>query len=81
MDGDGIVYAQAFGLRNREEKIPVDIETQFNIGSCSKIFTAAAILMLTEDGKLELDKPVTNYLPTFKMADPRYKKYYCKNAH
>ena len=43
------------------------------IGSVSKIFTAVAVMQLVEAGRVELDKPVTAYLPAFKMADPRYK--------
>ncbi len=73
MDGNGIVYAQAFGMRGKANSIPVDTRTQFTIGSTSKIFAAAAILLLCEDGKVQLDKPVIEYLPAFKMADPRYK--------
>ena len=44
----------------------------YGIGSVSKIYTTAAVLKLAEAGKLELDKPVTAYLPAFKMADERY---------
>lgn len=43
------------------------------IGSVSKTFTAAMIMMLKDQGKISLDKPVTNYLDDFKMADERYK--------
>lgn len=43
------------------------------IGSVSKIFTTAAVMQLVEQGKVDLDKPVVQYLPGFKMADPRYK--------
>ena len=45
----------------------------YGIGSVSKIFTTVAVMQLVESGKLELDKPVVQYLPAFKMADPRYK--------
>ncbi|MEI6286753.1 MAG: serine hydrolase domain-containing protein [Bacillota bacterium] len=73
MDGDRIVYSEAFGMTDRAKSTPANTATQFNIGSTSKIFTAAAILLLCEDGKVDLDQPVTTYLPEFKMADPRYK--------
>lgn len=73
MDDGGIVYAQAFGMRDKTRSIPVDTKTQFTIGSTSKIFAAAAILMLCQDKRIELNKPVTDYLPDFKMTDPRYK--------
>ena len=43
------------------------------IGSVSKIYTTVAVMQLAEAGKLDLDKPVVQYLPAFKMADPRYK--------
>ena len=42
------------------------------IGSVSKIYTTVAVMQLAEEGKLSLDKPVVQYLPSFKMADPRY---------
>ena len=47
--------------------------TVYGIGSVSKIYTTVAVMQLAEQGKLELDKPVTAYLPAFKMADPRYR--------
>lgn len=68
-----IVYAEGFGLRDRAQNLPVETDTQFNIGSVSKIFTAAAVLVLEQEGKLSLDKPVTDYIPGFVMNDARYK--------
>ena len=74
MDGDKIVYSEAFGLVDANRKIAANTDTQFNVHSVSKIFAAAAILLLCEDGKLDLDRPVTTYLTEFKMADQRYKQ-------
>ncbi|MFW6262519.1 MAG: serine hydrolase domain-containing protein, partial [Thermotogota bacterium] len=54
--------------------IPVDKETVFNIGSVSKVFTAAAVMLLVDEGVVDLDHPVTNYLPEFSMQDPRYRE-------
>lgn len=48
--------------------------TMFSIGSISKIFTTVAVLMLVEEGKIDLDQPVCRYLPMLKMPDARYKK-------
>ncbi|WP_373484786.1 serine hydrolase domain-containing protein [Acetobacterium malicum] len=73
MDNGNLVYEEGFAMANRETGLPVTKDTQFNICSVSKVFTAAAILQLCEDGKLELDKPVVDYLPEFTMADSRYK--------
>lgn len=46
----------------------------YGIGSISKIFTTTAMMKLVELGKVQLDAPVTTYIPEFKMADVRYKK-------
>jgi len=72
MDDGRIVYSEAFGMRDREKSLPADSHTQFNIGSVSKVFTATAILLLVDEGKVELDKPVVDYLPEFTMFDARY---------
>ena len=46
----------------------------YGIGSVSKVFTAAAVMKLVEQGKLELDTPIVHYLPEFQMADSRYRQ-------
>ncbi len=69
-----VVYAEGFGMANREKSMPVTPATLFNIGSISKVYAATAIMLLVDDGRVSLDKPVTDYLPEFKMADERYKK-------
>jgi CubicO group peptidase (beta-lactamase class C family) len=69
-----IAYAEGFGVANRDKSTPVDTSTLFNIGSISKVYVAGAIMLLVDDGKVSLDKPVTDYLPEFRMADDRYKK-------
>jgi CubicO group peptidase (beta-lactamase class C family)/fibronectin type 3 domain-containing protein len=73
MDDGKIVYSETFGMRDREKSIPADKHTQFDIASLSKVFTATAVLLLVEEGKVELDKPVIDYLPEFTMLDARYK--------
>jgi len=62
-----VVYAQGFGYRDVNNKLPVTPNTLFAIGSCSKAFTATLIGKLQQDGKLDIDKPVTNYLPELKF--------------
>lgn len=73
IDNGNIVYQEGFGMADRIAGLAVTADTQFNICSVSKVFTAAAILQLCEDGKLELDQPVVEYMPEFTMADSRYK--------
>ncbi len=59
------IFAQAYGLADRERHIPNTLETQFNIGSMNKMFTAVAILQLVQAGKVELDDPLVKYLPDY----------------
>lgn len=72
MDNGKIVYEEGFAMANRVEALGVNTSTQFNIGSVSKVFTAAAVMQLVEAGQLELDKPVVDYIPDFTMQDSRY---------
>jgi CubicO group peptidase (beta-lactamase class C family) len=62
-----VVYAQGFGYRDMNNKLPVTPNTLFAIGSCSKAFTATLIGKLQQDGKVDIDKPVTNYLPELRF--------------
>ena len=64
-----IIFAEGFGLRDVEKNLKVTPHTLFAIGSCSKAFTAAAMGMMVDEGKVEWDKPVRTYLPTFKLYD------------
>lgn len=58
-----VLLDRGFGSANLEWKIPNDGDTKFRLGSVSKQFTAAAILLLQERGKLSLDAPVKTFLP------------------
>ncbi len=63
-DGE-VVFADGFGMANMEHDIPNRPDTKHRIGSITKQFTAALILQLVEEGKLELDKPISAYLPDY----------------
>ena len=63
VEKDKVVYAKGFGYKDWGAKIPVTEHTQFAIGSCTKAFTSALIGQLANDGKIDIDKPVRNYLP------------------
>lgn len=58
-----VVKARGYGLANVELKVPASDSTVFQSGSVGKQFTAAAVLLLVEDGKLTLDAPITQFLP------------------
>jgi CubicO group peptidase (beta-lactamase class C family) len=65
-----IVYSHGFGLRDVKENLPVTPKTLFAIGSISKSFTSLSMGMLNDEGKLQWDTPVREYLPEFQMYDP-----------
>jgi CubicO group peptidase (beta-lactamase class C family) len=58
-----IAYAKGYGLANVEENVPITPKSVFDIGSTSKQFTAASILLLEKQGKLSLNDDVRKYLP------------------
>ncbi|MGH9800472.1 MAG: serine hydrolase domain-containing protein, partial [Blastocatellia bacterium] len=64
-----IVYAKGYGYRDVVKKLPVTPDTLFAIGSNSKSFTAAALGILADEGKLDWDKPVREYMPDFRLYD------------
>ena len=64
VDGE-TAYARGYGLANMEYDIPNDAQSVFRIGSTSKQFTAACIILLAEQGKLNLDDTLGTYFPKF----------------
>ena len=64
-----IVYVQAYGDARLEPKLPAEPGMRYAIGSVSKQFTAAAILLLQQDGKLSLDDKVAKYFPDLTRAN------------
>ncbi|MCF8367241.1 MAG: serine hydrolase [Bacteroidales bacterium] len=68
-DGE-MIFAEGFGVRNIETNEPVDSKTMFPIASNTKAFTAAALAILVDEGKIDWDDKVMEYLPGFKLYDP-----------
>ena len=62
LNGD-VVFEKAFGLADLEHNVPNTPQTIFESGSVAKQFTAAALVLLQQDGKLSLDDPVKKYIP------------------
>jgi len=60
-----VIYRKAFGKANLELNVPMKPENVFELGSITKQFTAVAILMLQEQGKLSVDDDITKYLPDY----------------
>ena len=67
---DEVTFAQGFGVRELGGTDPVDEHTIFAIGSASKAFTAAAIAMLVDEGKVSWDDPIVDRVPIFQLSDP-----------
>ena len=65
-----LVFARGFGYRDAYTYLPVTPDTLFALGSCSKAFTATAIALLADAGKIALDSPVRTYLHDFALEDP-----------
>ena len=60
-----LVYSGAVGMRDVENKLPMTLDTRFRIFSMTKPVTAVAVLMLYEEGRFQLDDPVSKFLPAF----------------
>lgn len=65
-----VILSEGFGYRDYENKIEVDDQTLFAIGSSSKAFTATGVAMLQDESLIEWDEPVNQYLKDFEMYDP-----------
>src|SRR5262245_6692186 len=65
-----VAIVKGYGVRKLGEPAPVDERTLFGIASNTKAFTAAALAILVDDGKISWDDPVTKHLPGFQMYDP-----------
>jgi CubicO group peptidase (beta-lactamase class C family) len=70
-----VVYAKGFGVRDIHTNQPVTADTLFDIGSCTKAFTSAAVAMLVDEGKMQWDGKVNTYLPFFHLRDPLADEY------
>lgn len=63
--GDHIVYQKAFGIANREWDIPNTLDSRFLIGSIGKSMTAFMTLILVNDGLIDLNATINNYIPEY----------------
>lgn len=65
-----VVMAEGFGLKRKDGGDAVDADTQFRIGSSTKMLTAAGMLRLVDKGLVDLDAPLSRYLPDLRFAEP-----------
>lgn len=78
--GDEVAYAKTFGVQSLETQTPVTLDTIFCVQSISKTFVATAVMQLAERGKLDLDAPIVQYLPYFRLDDERYRQITIRQA-
>jgi len=65
-------FERGYGYRNVKEKLPINSDTLFGIGSVTKSLTCVAIMQLQEQGNLSVHSPVTYYIPEFKTPNKEY---------
>ncbi|MGI8509342.1 MAG: serine hydrolase domain-containing protein, partial [Gemmatimonadaceae bacterium] len=70
VDGDRIVWARGFGEADPVRHVPATAETVYRVGSVSKLFTDLGIMQLAEKGRVDLDAPVSRYVPDFHPNNP-----------
>ncbi|PIU44297.1 MAG: serine hydrolase, partial [Ignavibacteriales bacterium CG07_land_8_20_14_0_80_59_12] len=66
---DSVLFSKGFGVREVGKNLPVTDTTLFGIASLTKAFTAAAVGLLVDEGKMKWDDPVVKYLPGFQLYD------------
>jgi CubicO group peptidase (beta-lactamase class C family)/D-alanyl-D-alanine dipeptidase len=74
VDDQEIVWARGFGYQDPDNKIPATADTVYRVGSVSKPVMALALMLLVQMGLIDLDAPVTRYLPDFRPENPHGKK-------
>ncbi len=73
VDDQTVIWTHAVGHQDAAKTVPATDKTVFRVGSVSKLFTDVAIMRLVEQGLLDLDAPVSKYLPTFQPKNPHNK--------
>src|SRR4051794_1591317 len=71
---DKVAYFRAFGFRDREQKSAMTTDSIFRIASMTKPIVSAGVMMLAEEGKLDIAAPVSNYLPELRDLQVRVER-------
>lgn len=73
VDNQELVWSEGFGYADLKNKIKATPQTIYRVGSISKLFTATSVMQLAESGKIDIDDPIQNYIPEFKIKS-RFEK-------
>ena len=71
VQGGLVTLAEGFGVRRASSRTRVDADTRWQLASCGKAFTASALALLADRGRIDWDDRVMEHLPDFRLADPR----------
>ena len=82
-DKDKILDLETVGYSDFDKKVPMDPDALFMVCSMTKSITSVALMMLVDEGKVNLDDPVEKYLPAFKgqMVDDRKSPPHYRRSH
>lgn len=80
-DKDNTLYEVCFGHRDLQKQLPLDGDTIFGLASITKSFTCLAIMQLAEEGKLDLEDPVSMYIPELKNSNQETIKIHHLMSH
>lgn len=69
-----MIYAKGFGVQSLETQAPVTLDTVFCVQSIFKCLVATAVMQMVERGKIDLNAPLVQYLPYFRIDDERYRQ-------
>lgn len=72
IDDQEIIYASAYGMADIENEVPATLDTVYKMGSITKLFTGIEIMRSVEVGLIDLDAPITDYLPDFSIQPGSY---------
>lgn len=67
VDNQRVIWSEGFGYADKAGDVPASPETVYRAGSISKLFTATAVMQLAERGKMDIDRPLGDYLPGFSI--------------
>ena len=70
VDDQQVVWAKGFGFADRENGIPAAADTEYEIGSVSKLFGGTMIMQLQDQGRLDIGDPLTRFIPDFSINQP-----------
>jgi CubicO group peptidase (beta-lactamase class C family) len=72
IDRERVIWAEACGVIDKTSQAAPTTDTLFCIGSCSKVVSTVAVMLLVDRGLIRLDEPLVTYLPDFRMVSPEY---------